>query len=201
VHFDRAKRVGSVEPDVWYICGSAAAKNGDWPSAMADWREALVRSPLRLAAIVRATAGRVSPEEFRARALPDDPALWFAAAHELFSNDAAPGRTDWMRAIDVRCSRAEPETAPGLIAWGSALEELRDGPRAIRVWRRAAERFPDGVVVRDRLARRLEAEELYEEALSELEWLTARQPGNSEFGHRLTGAKHALKLKAEIDGR
>ena len=83
VHFDRAKRVGSVEPDVWYICGSAAAKNGDWPSAMADWREALVRSPLRLAAIVRATAGRVSPEEFRARALPDDPALWFAAAREL----------------------------------------------------------------------------------------------------------------------
>ena len=95
-------------------------------------------------------------------------------------------------------SRRRPlASSPG----GSALEELRDGPRAIRVWRRAAERFPDDVVVRDRLARRLEAEELYEEALPELEWLTARQPSNSGFGHRLAGAKHALKLKAEIDGR
>ena len=142
VHLDRAKRVGSVGPDVWYICGRAAAARGDWSTALADWRESLVRSPRRLTAIARLAAGRVSPEEFRIQALPDDPALWFAVVPQLFPDETASGRADWMRTIDERSNRREPESVAGYVAWGSALEELADGPAAIRVWRRAVERYP-----------------------------------------------------------
>ena len=43
VHFDRAIRVGSSLPDVWFIAGQAAADRGDWPTAL-----------FRLAGIARA---------------------------------------------------------------------------------------------------------------------------------------------------
>jgi tetratricopeptide (TPR) repeat protein len=199
VHLDRAKRVGSVEPDVWYVCGRIAASRGDWSEALADWRASLVRSPRRLTAIARLAAGRVSPEEFRSKGLPDDPALWFAATPQLFPDETAPGRAAWMRTIDERSTRREPESVGGFLAWGSALEDLSDGPGALRVWRRAVERYPDDVQLHDRLAASLEAEELFEEAVPVLEWLAAHRPEVGNYGHRLAAAKHALALKAEID--
>jgi hypothetical protein len=104
-----------------------------------------------------------------------------------------------MRAIDERSTRREPESVAGFLAWGSALEELSDGPGAIRVWRRGVERHPDDVQLHDRLAARLEAEELFEDALPVLEWLAAHRPGVGNYGHRLAAAKHALALKADID--
>jgi tetratricopeptide (TPR) repeat protein len=191
--------VGSVEPDVWYVCGTVAAAHGDWSTALADWRESLTRSPRRLAAIGRAAAGRVSPDRFRSEALPDDPALWYAVMPQLFPDNSAPGRTDWLRAIDARYTREEPSAVAGYLAWGSALEELRDVSAALKVWRRAVDQFPADVRLRDELSRHLEAEELYSEALPVLEWLIAHQPNNGGYPHRLAAAKHALKLMAEID--
>ena len=47
---------------------------------------------------------------------------------------------------------------------------------------------------------RLEAEELYEEALPVLEWLTTHEPDTGSYAARRSAAKHALKLKAEING-
>jgi O-antigen ligase/tetratricopeptide (TPR) repeat protein len=200
VHLDRAKRVNSVEPDVWYVCGMVEADRGDWDTALADWRESLARSPRRLAPIGRAAAGRVPPGQFRARTLPDDPVLWFAVAPQLFPDAAAPGRADWLRAIDTRYSRHEPESVAGFLAWGSTLEELSNSAAAIRAWRRALERFPNDLQLHDRLAARLETDEFYAEALPILEWLTGREPDRGDFRHRLAATKHALKLKAEIDG-
>jgi tetratricopeptide (TPR) repeat protein len=199
VHLDRAKRVNAVEPDVWYVCGTVEADRGEWEAALADWREALARSPRRLAAIGRTAAGRVPPEQFRARALPDDPVMWFAVTPQLFPDATAPGRAEWLRAIDTRYSRHEPESVAGFLAWGSALEELSAGATAIRAWRRAVERFPDDTPLHDRLAARLEAEEDYPEALPILEWLTGHHPDRGDFRNRLAATKHALKLKAEID--
>lgn len=199
VHFDRAKRVGRAQPDVWYVAGKAAAGRNDWSMALADWREALARSPRRLVAIARTASGRVPPTLFRDKALPDDPAVWFAVMPQFFPGETAPGRAEWLRAIVARCTRAEPDAVPGFMAWGSALEELGNSPDAVRVWRRAIERFAADVPLHNRLAARLEAEELYEEALPVLEWLTVHEPASGGYRDRLTAAKHALKLKSEID--
>jgi O-antigen ligase/tetratricopeptide (TPR) repeat protein len=201
IHFDRAKRVGGIEPDVWYVCGKGAADRGDWPAALADWRESLARSPKRLAAIARAAAGRILPGQFRAGALPDDPAVWFAATPALFPDAADPERVKWLRAIADRWAAGpEPQTVAGFAAWATALEELGDAAGAIRVGRRAAERFPDDVPTRDRLAERLEAEELYEEAEPVLAWLAERRPDDGRYRDRLAATRHALKLKRDING-
>jgi len=198
IHLDRAKRIGVIEPDVWYVAGNGAADRGDWGAAMADWHEALARSPLRLAAIARRAAGRVAPERFRESALPDDPAIWFAVIPQLFRDNVAE-RTEWLRAIDERCSRKEPETTSGITAWASTLDELDDASGAIRVWQRAITRFPDNEELHNRLAARLEAEERYEEAQSVLEWLIQRQPDQSNYRNRLAAVRHALDLKTLIN--
>jgi tetratricopeptide (TPR) repeat protein len=200
VHFERAQRIGRANPDVWYVSGRAAAERGDWSTALADWHEMLALSPRRLAAIARIASGRVSSTEFRERALPDRPAIWFAVTPQLFLDESAPGRSDWLRAIVDRCARTEPESVAGFVAWGSALEDLHDASAALHVWRRGVERFPEDVPLRDHLAARLEAEERYEEALPVLEWLTARESTRGDYRQRLAAAKHALELKAVIDG-
>jgi O-antigen ligase len=201
VYFDRAKRVGRAQPDVWYVAGKAAAARGDWASALADWHESLTLAPRRLQAIARAASGRVPAVLFREQALPNDPAVWFAVMPELFPYESDAGREEWLRAVVTGYARGEPTTVAGFLAWGSAQEELANPSAAIRVWRRAIERFPDNVSLHDRLTARLEAEELYEDALPVLEWLAAQQPDNGGYRDRLAAAKHALKLKAAIDGR
>src|SRR5205823_14831114 len=111
-------------------------------------------------------------EQVRSRLLPDDPAAWVAAADGLFANPGTDPavRQAWFRTAVERW-RADaangrfPETLDGWAAWAAAEDELNDPPAAVAVWRQAAVRHPDDVEVRDRLAARLEAEELYAEAV------------------------------------
>ena len=201
VHFDRAKRIAAFDPDVWYSSGRAAAWRGDWPAAAADWRESLARSQKRLQPIGRLASSRFSPDEVRSRVLPDDPAVWLAATPFIFSPTDDMGRVAWFKAIaDRSLAVPEPTTIAGFIVWTTALEQLGDSVGALRVWRRAVERFPDDVVARDHFAAALASEELYEEAVPILEWLIARHPNPGEYRERLAAARHALKLKAEING-
>ena len=51
----------------------------------------------------------------------------------------------------------------------------------------------------DAVAARLEAEEEYEQAIPVLEWLIAHDPNNGTYTERMAAARHALKLKADID--
>jgi len=202
VHFDRAKRVAGFDADTWFASGRAAADRGDWPAAVADWRESLARSPAWLGPITRRAATRLSPDELRARLLPDDPDAWLAATPFVFPESDAPARTTWLRATADRwAARPEPTTVAGFVGWASALEGAGDPAAAARVWRRAVERFPDERDPRDRLAARLEADELYTEAAPVLEWLTVRHPDRGDYQTRLEAVRHALKLKAAIDGK
>ena len=140
VHFDRAIRVGSSLPDVWFIAGQAAADHGDWPTALSDWRESLVplpddswpsRGPPR-AASPRRFSGKEHSRMTRppgSRSRPrSSPAMPTLSADRLSpSTHAAGGRTG---------------TTAGFMAWGIALEELADAPGAIRVWRSAVGTIP-----------------------------------------------------------
>jgi tetratricopeptide (TPR) repeat protein len=208
-YFDRAKRVAGYDPDAWYLSGAAALANGEPDRAWADWRESLRRSPRRLGPVVRlAVAAGLSPEQIRTRVLPDDPAVWVAAADVIFANPTAdPGvRQVWFR-VAVERWRTDaangrfPETLDGWEAWATAEDELNDPPAALAVWRLAAVRHPDDPDVRDRLAARLEAEELYAEAVPHLHWLTTRRPDRANYRDRLDAARHALELQRWIDGR
>ncbi len=199
-HFDRAKRVAGFDPDVWYTSGRAAANRGDWSGAMTDWRESLARSPKRVEPIIRRAATHFPPAELRTRLLPDDPAAWFAATRFVFPHTDDPQRRTWLKATADRwAGGTEPQTVARFAGWATVLEELGEEAAAVRVWRRAVEKFPEETLPHDRLALRLEADELYEEAVPELEWLLAHHPDHDEYRNRLEATHHALKLKAVIN--
>jgi hypothetical protein len=67
------------------------------------------------------------------------------------------------------------------------------------VLRRAADRFPDSVEVRDRLAALLQAEELDDEAVEQLEWLVEHRPLDPQYRARLDAARHAVELRKAIE--
>jgi O-antigen ligase/tetratricopeptide (TPR) repeat protein len=200
-YFDRAKRVAAYDPDVWYLSGAAALRRGDEAAAWADWKESLRRSPRRLAAVVRAAAAKLPPDQLRAKVLPDDPATWVAAADVLFADDDDPaGRQGWLRAAAARWAAAPPVRAEDWVTWAHTLERLGDPAAALGVWRRAAERFPDSREVLDGLAARLEADERYDEAVPVLERLAREHPGwvNRD---RLESARHGADLRRQIEGQ
>jgi tetratricopeptide (TPR) repeat protein len=200
VHFARAKKVAAFDPDVWYASGRSAAAGGDWSAAAADWRESLARSRKRLQPIVALAGSHLTPDEVRTRILPDEPDVWLAAVPYLFAPSDDVGRERWYGAIAARCSAGpEPVTLAGFAAWTTALEHLGDHEELLRVWRAAADRFPDSVAARSGVAAALEDAELYDEAVPVLEWLIAQKPDSAEFRLRLEAAKHALKLRAEIN--
>jgi tetratricopeptide (TPR) repeat protein len=203
VHFARAKRVAGFDPDVWYLSGAAALDRGEFDAAWADWRESLRRSPRRLGLIARQAARVLPPDQVRTRVLPDDPAAWAAVTADVFPDPNADpdGRRAWLRAAADRWAAGPaPENPAGWVAWASTLEQLGDDRAALTVWRGAVERFPESVEVRDRLAARLEADELDEEAIPHLERLTAAYPGRGDYAERLAAARHAVKLRREIGG-
>ena len=118
------------------------------------------------------------PDELRTRVLPDDPAVWLAAADLLFAApEDAPRRRAYVRAAADRWRAGPgPATPDGWLDWGRADEELGDDAAALAVWRQAAERFPQSDAIRDRLAARLEADEEYAAALPLLADLRAPTP-------------------------
>jgi O-antigen ligase/tetratricopeptide (TPR) repeat protein len=198
VHFDRAKRVAGFDPDVWYFSGASALARGDLEAAWADWKECLSRSRRRIDPVVRQAARHLSPDQIRARLLPDDPAAWVAATGAMDLDPAA--RAEWLRAAVARFAASpEPDQPAGWLTWAAADEQLGDRPAAVAVLRRAAERFPESAEVHDRCAAVLHAEELDDEAVGHLEWLLARHPNHPGYQDRLDAARHAVELRRTID--
>jgi len=201
VHFARAKKIASHDPEVWYASGRSAANHGDWSGAVADWKQSLVRTRKKLPAIAWQVSAHYPPEQLRATLFPNDPELWLLATPFVFAVSDDVGRAVWYRAIADRWAAGpDPETLPGFISWAIALDKLGDQAGVLSVWRRATDRFPDESLPRDRLADALADEELYEDAVPVLEWLIAREPEKPDHRERLAAAHHALKLKAEING-
>lgn len=200
-HFTRAQFVGRYDPDVWYLSGVEAYKNGQHDKAWKDWRESLSRSPRRLTRIVQMANRTLSAEQIREKVLPDDPALWVQSTALLFPvDDPDPERqAAWLRAAMARWAElGGPGQPADWILWARTHERLREWPLALKVWREAVKRNPESELVHDGFAQRLEADELYGEAIEQLEWLVRFSPHSSVFRDRLEAARHGLELEKEL---
>jgi O-antigen ligase/tetratricopeptide (TPR) repeat protein len=200
VHFARAKRLLPSDPDVWYASGREALARGDAEAAWADWKHSLALSPLHLRPILRAARAKLPAADIRARLLPDDPALLWAAADELFPDREARAadRRPFLEAV-VRAD-GPGRAVDQLVAVAEADAELGRADEAAAAWRRAVEAGPNRADVRERFARWLEAEERYDEAIDQLEWLRQRHSGGGPLQDRLDAARHGYKLHRDIYG-
>lgn len=197
-HFDRAKRLLPVDPDLWFTSGKAALRQGDADAAWRDWRQSLVLSPRYLDVILAASREVLTPDQIRERVLPDDPVLLLTAANQLFPDRAGDtdARRPFLEAVATGSSRPGA-TAPQLVASAQAHDELGRTEEALRAWRQAIAAAPDDLDIRDRYCRWLEQQERYEDAVEQLEWLHSRSP-RSPVQDRLDAARHGLKLQRGI---
>jgi len=204
VHFVRAKRLIPSDPDVWYASGRRALKDGDAAAAWEDWKRSLELSPQNLAAILAGARGKLSVDQIRTNLLPDDPATVLQAAELLFPDrvvQVAERRSFIDRVVELtRSSDRTGQNPDRLMAMAIALDELGRVEEADDAWDRAVRLAPDRPDVHDRCARWLEREERYDEAVPHLEWLRLHDRGNQDVQDRLDAARHAVRLKREIEG-
>ena len=198
VHLDRAKLLLKSDSEIRFACGVEAAKTGDRERAMVEWKKSLELSPKQLRPILREAGKSLSPQEVLRSLLPDDPVVLMGAADELY-----PNRRSHRAERRPFVERAAYGNRPGatiaqLVASAAACEELDRGDDARRAWERALELDRDRGKTRDGLARFLEADEQYADALPHLEWLLAKNPNDAGYRLRHKAAVHGAKLQREI---
>ena len=193
VHLERAKLILKTDPEIWYACGVEAAKAGDRAGAVGQWKRSLELSPRQLRPILRAARQTLSSEEILRTLLPDDPVILLGAADELY-----PARQSERRPFVERAADGPTNSVPQSVAVATACAELDRIADARRAWARAIELDPDRVASHEGLSRLLEAEELYAEALPQLEWLLAHRPPDAELRLRHRAAVHGAKLQRQI---
>ncbi len=196
VHLERAKAILKTDPDIWYAGGVEAAKSGDRDAAVAQWKRSLELSPKQMRPIVRAAKKTLPPEEILRTLLPDDPVVLLGAADELY-----PERRSQRMEREPFLKRAAEYSGTTVAHWTAvalACEELDRTGEARRAWGRAIELDRERPASHESLAKLLEAEELYAEALPELEWLLSRRPNDDALRLRHKAAVHGAKLRREI---
>jgi tetratricopeptide (TPR) repeat protein len=85
--------------------------------------------------------------------------------------------------------------------WMAAAHARRELDRiagAREAWERAIELDRETAEAHEGLARLLEGEEMYAEALKELDWLTSRRPADPDLKVRGLAARHGAKLQRQI---
>ena len=198
-HLARAKRLLSVDPDIWYRAGRAAYDRGDNAAAWADWRESLARSARFVGPIVTAAAQRLSPAGVRDAVVPDDPARLVEAADALFPDPADRGGAGRRPFLEKAVGLAA-DTAGGAGGAALAADELGDRDRAAGLWRRAAELAGDDDAAADVAARGLERDERYADAVPVLDGLVRRRPDVAALRDRLAAARHGADLARVLAG-
>lgn len=198
VHLERAKRLRSTDPAVWFRAGQAAYDRGDDAEAWSNWREAVARSPDFLRFILPQAARRLGPAGLVAELLPADASLLVAAANDRYPDPVVDERLRRpLLAAAVEAATRADSSVVELTAGASAAEELCRSDAAASLWKRAAEKVPNDAAVRAGYARFLEREERYADAVVQLKWLSSRRPDDLGLKDRLEAATHGAHL-AEV---
>jgi tetratricopeptide (TPR) repeat protein len=203
VHFERAKRLLSVDPYIWYRTGLDAYEREDYPAAWANWQGSLDRGPELQGRILSLALAKLSLEELRDKVLPPNPTAILAATNRLFPDRTkqAAERRPFLEKIAALADHPELTVAQ-LRAVVDAEVELGDEAREAAAWARLLKAAPSDARARAEFvswtAARLESAERYAEALPHLEVLLSLRPGDSNVRFRIAAAKHGVELANEL---
>lgn len=193
-HFARAKRLVPHDPDVWAASCRDAIRRKEWDRAWDDGRQSLTLSPRNLAMIVQAARPYLTTEEIRTRLIPAEPVALMRSSEVLFPDPVQ--RTESARLFLEGAIDALPEqpTADQWAAVAQAHEALGHPTEAANAWVEAVTLAPRRYDLREQYAQWLEREEVYDEAMVQLEWLMQRRPNDSTLIDRHDAARHGARL-------
>jgi O-antigen ligase/tetratricopeptide (TPR) repeat protein len=199
-YLERAMKLAPCDPEAPFAAGLEAISRKQIDQAGEYWKRSLSLNGRQLERILKAAkASGLSPSQIRDRFLPDEPTVLLAAADMLY-----PDRREMAdeRKPFLDRARRVGETMPAsnygtLEALARIQHEMGDTAGAQKAWRKAVDLAPDNVMLRERYALWLEAEELIEPLVSELEWLKARNIGATtndrlELARRLNDLRQIL---------
>jgi O-antigen ligase/tetratricopeptide (TPR) repeat protein len=192
----RAKRLAPDEPDVWYLCGVQELFDGRTDQAHESWRRCLELSDRHLPEIAAGLARSADPAAAFAQVFPDRPAVWLAAADQLY---AAPEMADRRRPLLEKAALLweqspvplEAEDLHRLAAVYAALGRAED---ALKTYRLALDRRPDQAGWRLEYARLLRELGRLQDSRRELSDALAEQPGNAEVRGLLEAVNHDIAV-------
>jgi tetratricopeptide (TPR) repeat protein len=194
-HFERAKLLNKVDPNIWYVCGLAHRDAGNLAGAAENWRQSLELSTQQLPAILAAAQGRFPPAEVAARILPDNPVTLVQAA-EYFRGDP-PIRTAILERAAAAAEQPAWEWRPR-VAVAEAADLLGRTAEADALWTKAVAADPNVFDVRFGYSQFLEREERYEDALPHLEWLSRVRPADPSLRDRILYCRHGAALNEKL---
>lgn len=188
VYFTRARQLRPNDPDVWFGTANESAKARDFAAAAAGWKRVIELKPEYGPDVLKAAAA--VPGFDPTTVFPDDPAALLSTANSLYPKDPDARRPILTRAAAADAGKFGPA---GRVAVAAAKAELRSAD-ALGAWEYAAKTDPEYTPARDGLARFLETDERYGDAVPHLEWLASKTPNDRGVADRLRGAKHGVAL-------
>jgi O-antigen ligase/tetratricopeptide (TPR) repeat protein len=195
-YLERVKTLAPDDPEAWYLCGVQEIFDGQPGQAWRSWRHSLELSDRYRATIVAAVARNPKAGEVFPRVLPDRPALWLAAAEQLFPQPGAPERKPfYRRALLLLEQRAGRLTPQELHLQGTLYVRLGRPADAVSAYRAALEQLPEEVGWRLDLARVLYRLGRLPEARRELLSVLGQEPGHAEARELLREVERELAKK------
>jgi O-antigen ligase/Flp pilus assembly protein TadD len=195
VHFERAKFLNKVDPNIWFACGVAHLESGNRAAAAENWRRSLELSSRQLVPILALGRSRFGMEETLARILPENPATLMEAAR-LCTDDPTIRRAILERA--AAAPEASTWTWQQRVAVAEAADALGRPAEAEAHWNRAMAADPQQFEVRNGYGLFLEREERYEEALVQLNWLIKARPSDTQLRDRALFVRHGIDLNEQL---
>jgi tetratricopeptide (TPR) repeat protein len=199
-YFDRAKALLPLDPESWYVAGVEAFERGDTDAAYRNWKQSLTYSPRQLKPILAKVRGKLRDKEILTQILPRDAIILMQAADALHPNvDTDRTARELFLEDAAKILKEKSNQSPAeLEVLARVYEQKGDLKGALAAWYRAVDGDPDNLGTRARFAEWLEGEELYDDAVKQLEWLRDHSAGGLNIRDRIDMAKRGKDLRDAI---
>lgn len=200
-YFERVLRLVPFDAEAWYAAGTEAFERGDLKTAMQDWKRSLSLGGRQLGPILDLATRKLNAAQINQDLLPDDPTVVLAAADVLFPDRESQkeSRKPFLNRVRESARKLPRPTSASLVALAHAENEQENPKAALEAWKQATELSPRDVTLRQRYAKWLEEEELYDLLVTQLDWLRSNNAGGLNIIDRLDAARHAVDLKHRLE--
>jgi tetratricopeptide (TPR) repeat protein len=190
----RIKLLAPDDPDQWYLCGLQEHFDGDDSRGWESWRRSLELSDRHLSEVVERASKMSDVADALNQALPERPALWLAAASQLYpgAQQTAERRLLLEKALALLGAPPGPRTPDEWHTQATLCAALGQPERALSAFQRALDRDPRQLGWRYELARLLYEQRRLQDARRELLTIIAEQPGNGQARELLDTVAHEL---------